>query len=242
MKIIPNKFDENKGIVLLENQRLFYKLNGHDAVELIVKRIADDVGINCASYTLVKHHGIEYCVSPDIGESFKTAEELGIVGHKLCEIKRGLENRYPNDVDRLYYEIVKLYIFDILLLNFDRTELNWGILDKNGRPELYIFDNECAFTIGSCYISCRESKPYEQIKINNDLVEIPAFLEMATPEEIELLRSMYDRFTPQYISVAIDEVEKKIGREVTRKDTLLQVYKRHYIELGELIKQPTLKF
>ena len=130
---------------------------------------------------------------------------------------------------------------DILLLNFDRSELNWGILEKKGNRDLYIFDNEYSFTIGSCYISCRKQKEYECIKINRDYDELVEFLKIASQEELDLLRNMYDTLTPAYIESVIESVEKYIGREIDCKKTILHVYKLHYGELKGLIKQPTYK-
>ncbi len=243
MQIIHNRFDENKGIILQNGKRLFFKLNDKDAVELIYKKIADNMGINCAQYSIYEFGGKEYYLSPDIGSEgeFATAEALHIRGDRLCTIYDYFEKYYPMDKDRLYNEIVKIYILDMLLLNFDRTELNWGILKKNGNVDLYIFDNECAFSIGSCYISCRKKKLYENININNDIWELEAFIETADQEYKDMLRKMYKQLTPEYIEGIIGEVEKDIGREVRNKDVLLYVYKMHYEELGALIKQPILE-
>ena len=242
MKIIHNKFDNYKGIAIQNGKRYFFKKNNNDGVEIIYKKIADGFGINCADYKIVQASSVQYYVSPDIGNegTFTTADELGIDGRKLSRIKSGFERLFPMDKERLFYDLMKVYVLDLLLMNFDRSELNWGILNKDTIPEIYIFDNELALSMSSCYISCREHKPYEQININNDEDEIKEFLEVASQEYKDMLRSMYDLVTPAYLESIIEETEKELGREIDGREDLMKDFKAHFERIGKLIKQPRL--
>ena len=242
MRIIHNRFDHYKGIAIENGKRYFFKQNTNDGVEIIYKKIADDFGINCADYKIVESGSIQYYVSPDIGNegTFKTADQLSIDGRKLSRIKAYFEKYYPYDKERLYYDLMKIYILDILLMNFDRSELNWGILNSDTIPEIYVFDNEFSFEISSCYISCREHKKYEQINFNNDEDEIKEFLEVADQEYKDMLRSMYGEVTPAYLESIIQEIEKELGREIEGKEDLMRTFKAHYEKIGKLINQPRL--
>ena len=62
---------------------------------------------------------------------------------------------------------------DIFLMNYDRTDLNWGLYYKDHTLRIAIIDSEMAFTIASSYMSCvNEIGPFDYVRVKDDESEI----------------------------------------------------------------------
>lgn len=240
MRVVFDTFDENKGFIENDDGKKYYfKLNSHDCIEIVVERIAKQLGICCAHYGISSYDGKELYVSDSLNNDgeFILAQDLNIDGTNLFAIWRGIEKFYPQHVKLLMNDMIKIYIMDLLLMNFDRTDLNWGFYIKDNNVRIAIIDSELAFSISSSYISCEERKnPFGLISINDDNIEILKFLSVSSKEFVDLFARMYRLLTPEYIENVFLGVEKDIGRSIVAKDICLRIYNEHYQEIGEVIK------
>ena len=56
------------------------------------------------------------------------------------------EKNYPKDSEKLTYQLIRVYLFDIFMMNSDRNLGNLGILIRDGVADLCILDNEYVFS------------------------------------------------------------------------------------------------
>jgi len=238
MRVVHDTFDENKGFIEKNNRRYYFKLNGNDCIELVVEKIAKRLGICSAHYMVVKYDGKEFYLSESLNNDgvFLSADSLGIDGSNLYNIWFGIEKYYPGYVFELMQDIIKIYIMDILLMNYDRTDLNWGFYYKDGTIKIAIIDSEMAFTVGNTYISCvNEIGSRDFVSINDDQDEIINFLNISSQEYIDLFKEMFSFLTPQYVQSVFEEVEQEIGRDIRDKELYTRIYNNHYNKIKSLL-------
>jgi hypothetical protein len=238
MRVVYDTFDENKGYIENKNRRYYFKLNGNDCIELVVEKIAKKLGICSAHYMLTKYDGKEFYLSDSLDNEgiFMSAESLGIDGSNLYNIWYGIEKLYPGFVYELMQEIIRIYIMDILLMNYDRTDLNWGLYYKNGTLRIAIIDSEMAFSIASSYMSCvNEVGPFDYVRINDDESEIVNFLNVSSQEYVDMFKEIFSLLTPEYVQKVFEEVEQEIGRNIRGKELYTRIYNDHYQNIKNLL-------
>ncbi len=117
--------------------------------ELIALELANDYGIKCTYNDIVFYNDDYYIISLDVridGSMYIPTEEILPTDREndLEDIWFHLEQKYENPqlVARLMDEIVDVFLFDILIGNFDRHIENYGILIHHDDISLApLFDN-----------------------------------------------------------------------------------------------------
>lgn len=149
------------------DKEYFYKYNENTALynELVAEELAQDFGIDHVNYDLAlfdNHQGY-------ISESYKKDNVDYIFGsdllyecygymtenrnieefNNLKSIWDALEYRYANNPNKnqiisdLMNQIVNMFIFDIIICNYDRHSDNWEIIESDNEIKLApIYDNE----------------------------------------------------------------------------------------------------
>ncbi len=238
MRVVRNAFDENKGFIENNNKRYYFKLNGNDCIELVMEKIAKRLGIYSAHYRLVLYDGKEYYISDSLDNDgiFISAESLGIDGSNLYAIWYGIEKYFPGFVYELMQQIIRIYLMDILLMNYDRTDLNWGFYYKDETISVAIIDSEMAFSISSSYMSCANDLGIQEyVRINDSKKEIINFLNVSSQEYVDMFKEMFLLLTPQYVQQIFEEVEEEIGRDIRDKELYLSIYREHYMSIKDLL-------
>lgn len=108
-----------KGVLCLEG---FKELLGYELAKLF--------NLFCPKYELIKLENNYYSLSEDINKYGKFVTANSIVTYEdvttsLYEIWNSLESKYSNTPE-LMGDLIKIYIFDMLFLNYDRSVDNWG--------------------------------------------------------------------------------------------------------------------
>ena len=137
---------KDKGTTVINGKKYYFKRN--DAyVEVLVEKIADLFGLKHAHYYPVILEEKRYYLSEDLNEHgfFETAFDAGIDTLDLRYIRDYVLNSYPNDFDHLMDEIMKMFFMDLMILNIDRNNCNWGFLTKDNHTDLCILDNDLSF-------------------------------------------------------------------------------------------------
>lgn len=113
------------------------------ARELIGFKLASLFNLICPSFYIAEVENAYYLLSKDLNEigEFKTAKSIGIrdfINGSLYQIilYLNLNNKYSLSLEQ---DLISIFLFDMLLANFDRHNCNWGIINDN---HLAILDNE----------------------------------------------------------------------------------------------------
>lgn len=161
---------KKNGIVfsfIYNGKEYFYKYNENTALysELVAEELAKDFGIDHVNYHLALFDNHRGCIS----ESYKKDNADYIFGSDLLyecynymtenrsievfnnleSIWDALEYRYANDpnknkiISNLMSQIINMFIFDIIICNYDRHSDNWEIMESDNEIKLApIYDNE----------------------------------------------------------------------------------------------------
>lgn len=243
-------FSYNRGNLIIDGKKYFFKLipNNVYGIETLVENLAKLVDIKCPHYEYVTINGLNYSLSEDIAGTgdFYTAYELGFFDNSLYDIWNVLEMQFPDKVSELMEKIIKIYIFDILLLNDDRNYGNYGFKVNDGKIEdVYIFDNEFSFQTGEVVLSSKldfKDKLNKRVNIGNipyelepSIEELEYFLSTSSKEYIDLFNKIYMTLTPEVVK---KELDKSL---VEDKDSLYKIYRENYLLIERLINKRRLK-
>ena len=241
------------GKIEIDQKKYYYKpvLRHVEGVELLIEKLANLVDINCAHYERIEIEGMPYMLSEDIAKNkvFKTANEVidtNSVTGSLYDIWNTLEKKYPNDIEWIMNEIVKIYIFDILILQSDRSLGNWGILFDGDRVDkVYILDNEYSFDglspviLNSHYGD--ELNDKKDDKYLNNMKNLENFLNYSDPEFILLFKKIYNILTPDVVKKCMVEVELNVGNNYRLNREMFYTYVSNYYEIANLCNKRGLK-
>ena len=133
---------------IIDGVEYYVKRAIDEGLELISSEIATNLGINSAKYYFVKTKDINYELSLSLRNFgvFKTGRELNFNSNSLYDIWANLEKNYPKECPKLVHDLVKVFIYDIFMVNGDRNLGNIGVLEGGEGPKLYILDNELIFS------------------------------------------------------------------------------------------------
>ena len=129
-RIINNR----KPIIEIDGKRYFSKIGMFqmDGVPLVVEKLADLVGIKSAHIERFLIDGAAYYLSEDLNNSDETRFESAMYSIRfaqtLNEMCDALQDHYPKQTVFLIDKVIKIYMFDTLIMNSDRNYSNWGFL------------------------------------------------------------------------------------------------------------------
>lgn len=245
---------EQDKTIIKENINKFVILNGkkyyvkeaptnYETTELIAQDLAKLLDIKCAKYESVNIDGTFYYLSEDLNEQGKLIPIDVFMPNKLSLIDCwiSLEKNFLN-ADKLMYDIVKIYLFDILFLNSDRHFGNIGLLQTKENVEVVMLDNEFAFdtlevTLTAKYSRGEESFSFDKEKyrkceryLKNNLEELAYFLDVSSQEFINLFIDMYNK-CPVSVVEEILKMHDKLHVKI-----FIDLYRKNYELIGTLIK------
>ena len=150
------------------------------------------------------------------------------------------------------FEIVKIYLFDIFIMNSDHNLGNFGFLYKNNEiQDIYILDNEFAFDdnepviISSKFDSGDELN--KKVKLNtrdynrDNLEELEYFLATSSSEFIDLFISMYNILTPEVVKNTYLNILESNNEDISKIDNIMYKYRINYKVMGELINKRNIR-
>lgn len=253
---IPNNMS---AFIDKNNETYFFKTLtvGNPYGELLAEELLKDLGLPHAEYDLAiynQNKGVltknfrkkdkKYITGEEILKDYLRSlgmdtEEIALNDYNNLEtIWNALEYRYKDNpdkviiVERLMNQIVNLFIFDIMVENFDRYYKNYQI--EEGKDDINlapIFDNE---TIGSNYGKV-------SLRVNNDMSsddsydELVNFINISTSEARDLLRERVEIISGENIDKALYKIERKTGYPVP--DGLVVEYIKEFMNQSERIER-----
>lgn len=187
----------------------------------------------------------------------KDAEHI-LHGNSLYDIWVYFEKNYPFKIQKqLIDEILKVYMFDILFLNYDRDSRNWGILRQKDQVNVVILDNEMIFSkkrkesINYLYksenkdsfdINNEDSILAETVALTSDFSEThPSvyedfrnFFKESSSEFTDLIKYYIDLITPEFLRQIIKQIERNESIIIETKEEIIETYKTHRVSLIEI--------
>lgn len=239
----------------IDGVQYFCKVAKNDCNEILAYRLASLVGINCPLYHIVRVNKDLYYLSYSFNNlgNFKRGKDLiGIdyFSNTIYNLWYVVEKEYPKECKDLIFDLVKVFIFDIFMLNGDRHAGNYAIVEENGKPNIYIFDNESIFeSIFRVELSPKYSKrdflgngtriindPSATIGMKQNMEFLEYFLITSSKLFCDLVIDFYNKLTPDVVYNVILEIEKFTGITNYDKDYNMKLYKKNYELIGDLLK------
>lgn len=239
--------------------RKFININGKDyfckyALEpgdqIFANNLASKIGIMCAKDYIVKVNHDYYYLSYSFNNDgiFKDGNDLGIKSNGLYDIWIFFEKNYPKDSKKLTYQLIRVYLFDIFMMNSDRNLGNLGILNRNGVVDLCILDNEYVFSdfganlLPKLYFNDR-LKSYKcadnldnrlPMCVLNNIESLEYFLATSALEFYDVVLEFYNTLTPDLIALEMRRLNK-MGFTLDNQGHSLMLYKEYYELIGNLL-------
>lgn len=243
-----DKINFKKPSTKIDGKRYFIKeINDYtDGIELVVERLANLVGINCAHYDRVINNGHRYYLTEEI-KNYMSAETFTMYKENLNDILDYINSNYPNKSAVIIDQIIKIFLFDIIILNGDRNSHNWGFSTRDDDVDVYILDNSCAF-YGEEKVKLGLKEASYEIKIGlNDPVisqnveELIYLLDTSSELYSDMFIDMLGVLTPENLKSTFDEVEEKYQLKIVHKDKLIEKYTNNYEIICNLFHLHTLR-
>ncbi len=236
--------DDNKTMTCIyENDKYFIKklrlvecLN-----ELIAMNMGKLLDLKMLEYDLIRIYGETHVISKSFENDGNCDFGLEIMArynliYKKCvfdcwklnnlqDIEDSLIYKYDIEKSKyLFKEVIKMFIFDLVILQSDRHLNNWYILDKDKKIEFgCIFDNALSFM---------PNYPYDGIKVNYQDYETNIYDEMIKffqkyPKYFSLFLKYFNILTKDTLKEIIDKIENDIDLKILIKDKYLNIYNEH---------------
>lgn len=231
--------------------------------ELIGSKAASLFGLKHPLCKLISLDNNCFCIlSKDLNTEgvFQTAENLGITPWKNQSLFRIWEqfDHLERDTKSLLNEIVKMYLMDILFVNFDRRNENWGVLRTSDQDNVVALDHDrilspnilldkseyttvnydglTAYEAYTHGVGCEDLR--QTIKDN-----IAYFVSISSDEFVQMFNEYFNLCSPEYFAYLLGEVEKEnsiltkdgdIPLTIPNKDELISIYMANYRPIGEV--------
>lgn len=267
---LPKKLDLSGGSFYGKRIEDAYPLNLAIG-EVLGYYIAKEIGLMCPKYQIVMPDNKDeevFVISEDLNNygKFINAFDLGLLREhnaSLSKIENFLEKKFINDpiygnkIAEVFRDVIKMYIFDILLCNWDRKSNNWGLIFTKDSMKLTILDNENLLdsdfnhTISSQNDGVRWLKDFKRAmtieerkeKLINDLTN---FFESFDNEYILLFEDIFNLITPEYFRNILNQIEReeviitkdgKIPLEIFDKEDYVKIYSDKYYLVKEIYQK-----
>lgn len=247
--------DSEHQFINLDGVEYFCKYAEGGGIELVANKLAGIVGINCSKDYIVNINDELYYLSYsfyNIGD-FKRGSDLMInkmfFSNSMYDLWKVFEKDYPHECQKLMFDLVKVFIFDIFLLNGDRHIGNFVVLNENGKHSLYIYDNDNVFEaafkalIDSRLSSKDELKKYSEIDLGQyttlsmekNIKSLEYFLATSSKEFNDLVVKFYHKLTPEVVESTFIEIEQNENIIIEDKEYDMKLYKENYRLIGDLL-------
>ena len=210
---------KDKGNIHINNINYYYKRN--DAyVELLMEKILDLFNLHHVHYKPINIENKDYYLSEDLNNNgqFVTALDSGIESSNLYTILDNTKNIHPNN-NSLIIDIIKMYFIDLLTLNIDRNNDNWGFYTKDNITNIYLLDNDLCFIHYNSLMTTLDDNTSR-----DSILEIENIYKTFPEEYISLFNKMYDTLTIEMLNKIIKMVEIDINKELPHKNNYLTRY------------------
>lgn len=241
-----------EGFIELDGEEYYAKFIGDELNQIIGNELAYYCDINCVTDKVVRSDDDYFYLSYSLHNLgiYESGSSLGLTSLNLYEIWLKLEEIYPKDVEKLMRQLIRIFVFDSLLMYGDRHLDNFGILSKNKKVNLYILDNEYMF----CDISVGRLNPYmigsvNYSKSDEDFLEKEIFKEnyqrfatlisSTSNEFYEDIKDIYYKLTPEVVKDKLFEMMDRYP-DLIRVETIIDrinMYEENYKIITKILEE-----
>ena len=263
----PTKLDLSIGSFYAKQIIDTYPINLAIA-EVLGSYIAKEIGLFCPKYQIVLPYNDDeevFVISEDLNNygKFVDAFNLGLLKEynaSLYGIWDFLEKKYLNNpiygskIPKVFNDIIKMYIFDILFCNWDRRSNNWGIIFNEDNMQLAIFDNEFLLENDINHIISSQVDGVEwlnktKIAMNQNRrrisleMDLTTFFKESSKEFLILFEDIFNLITPDYFREILNKMEKNeivitkdgnVHLEIYDKEDYVQIYSNNYYLIKDI--------
>ena len=254
MKISRNVINElpcyDGKFINIDGKEYFCKYAMEPGDQIFANSLATKMRIICAKDYIVKVDEDYYYLSYSFNNDgvFKDGNALGIKSNGLYDIWLFFEKNYPKDSKKLTYQLIKVYLFDIFMMNSDRNLGNLGVLVRKGVTDLCILDNEYVFSdfganlLPKLYFNdklksykCADSLSDRlPICVLKNIESLEYFLATSSQEFYDVVLEFYNTLTPDLIAAEMNKLNK-MGFTLENQGHSLMLYKEYYELIGNLL-------
>lgn len=231
--------------VVIDGVTYFFKVHvaGMEYSELVAEELCHILGIRCAHYETISLDDNIYYLSKHLNTigKFIPGDDLGNLNNSLYDIWRVLEEYYGDALIPMD-DLVKIYLFDLIFLNSDRDNRNFGLVREGNETHIYAFDNEFILdinetpTLTSKYGRGEElkqykqwpEKTYEEQVLKENMHELEFFLSESDSKYYDILVEMMKKVPVEVFEQVCSDVERKVNSSISYKDLWIDIYRKNY--------------
>ncbi|MCM1053726.1 MAG: hypothetical protein NC483_07120 [Ruminococcus sp.] len=221
--------------------------------EIIAKRIMDVLNIKNANYEAVIIDDELFYLSEDLNGygTFVGSEILKVKIASLYDYWTFLEKLYKDSAKELMAELIRVYLFDLVMMHADRNYANWGILTNQDGIHICTLDNELILASNSSsnitsYLVEEREIPYSKYKSKiykpfykseKSLKEFENFLKSSSEEYVTYAERVLNLINPDLLNEIILSIENEYSTPIKDKEKWLMRFTENYEVLKEIIKR-----
>lgn len=244
--VILDEYEENSHYKIKYGNDIYYMkiINNKDKLynELIAEEVAKDFNIKCAYNDLCIYNGNYYSLSKQIyNENDKYIPMQKLLDehdNNMMYIWNLLEDEYGDRklVAKLMNEIVNIFLFDVLIANYDRHVGNYGLLIHDNDISIApLIDNENMLSVysivdGEFCIGMEDCDYYR-----DDL--FTKFLKLSSDTYLDEFESKLWIIEPSNVEKIINRVENKLGTIIDKeiKERIYNDFNDNLISIKSII-------
>lgn len=245
--------DYEHEFITIDGKSYFCKKVIDEGLELVGNKLATKMGIKTSKDYLVKTQNDQFYLSYNFDNdgTFKSAAKLGIKLSNLYSAWDKLEQLYPNDVKKLMFQLVKVFLFDIFLMYGDRHLGNYGVLEEKDENNIVIFDNDLLFSDTEyvrlkpkfntmdklkTYTNTGVSHKKSSYSILHNMENLEYFIETTSTSFYPLIKKFYEVLTPELIFETIKDIEQNENIKFCEFEYMMMLYNENYNGITNLLK------
>ena len=192
--------------------------------------------LNCAKYRSVKINNKNNSISADLNyhSLFMLAHTFSFDDMELNEIIEALRSlSFFNE--NLEKDMIRMYLYDILFMNDDRHDRNWGILMQE-EARVALIDNGAIFRVtGKPYIRFDDSMYFNKSVSSAIYEDFLLFYESLDNENRLMVDHYIKSVTPNSIKNVFLAIENYYQCQIN--PLFLQIYEDHYKEILKTLSE-----
>lgn len=219
------------------NGETYYVKPDNEQKEVIGYNLSKLFSLNSATYEGISINRKNYSISRDLSElyDFHLAEEFILDDYSLFDLLRILKEKSFYNIE-LEFDIIKMFVFDLLFLNDDRRLSNWGIANINGIARIVLLDYSNIFgTTNNPYIKCNPDLYHDNNSPSTIYKDLGFFLKYCPENYVEEVKRLIEQMDIDTIRKIIRSSLSEINEYNVSK--YMRIYEEHYHKISDILNE-----
>lgn len=214
----------------------YYVKPDQDLKEVIGYYLARMFDLSCAKYFSVRVKNKNYSVSLDLKykKDFNLASSFSVNGLAWPEIL-DMFQKVSILNESLKKDMIRMYLYDILFMNDDRHDENWGLFVQK-QQRIILLDQGNIFSFGRKPMICFDPLVYVNKNVDEAMGEdFLLFYDSLFEEEKRMVEQYLKKAIPSQIKNVFWKIEEQYGWTID--PLFLSVYEDHYQKIMTLFNE-----